>query len=97
MASYSTESAVLVALSPLAIADMLLVAWRNFKMIDELGKIYGVELGYWSRIRLLKLVFINMAAAGASELAVDVGTNMMSLSVAGKISTRAAQGIGLAC
>lgn len=95
VASYSTESAVLVALSPLAIADMLLVAWRNFKMIDELGKIYGVELGYWSRIRLLKLVFINMAAAGASELAVDVGTNMMSLSVAGKISSRAAQGIGV--
>ncbi|MFH0256804.1 YcjF family protein [Vibrio rumoiensis] len=95
VASYSTESAVLVALSPLAIADMLLVAWRNFKMIDELGKIYGVELGYWSRIRLLKLVFINMAAAGASELAVDVGTNMMSLGVAGKISTRAAQGIGV--
>lgn len=95
VANYSTESAVLVALSPLAIADMLLVAWRNFKMIDELGKIYGVELGYWSRIRLLKLVFINMAAAGASELAVDVGTNVMSLSVAGKISTRAAQGIGV--
>lgn len=95
VATYSTESAVLVAVSPLAIADMLLVAWRNFKMIDELGKIYGVELGYWSRIRLIKLVFINMAAAGASELAVDIGTNVMSLGVAGKISTRAAQGIGV--
>ncbi|WP_105902007.1 YcjF family protein [Vibrio gangliei] len=95
VATYSTESAILVAVSPLAIADMLLVAWRNFKMIDELGKIYGVELGYWSRIRLIKLVFINMAAAGASELAVDIGTNVMSLGVAGKVSTRAAQGIGV--
>lgn len=95
VATYSTEAAVLVAVSPLAIADMFLVAWRNFKMIDELGKIYGVELGYWSRIRLLKLVFINMAAAGASELIADVGMNVMSMNVAGKISTRAAQGIGI--
>ncbi|MFV0575322.1 MAG: YcjF family protein [Vibrio sp.] len=95
VASYATESAVLVALSPLAIADMLLVAWRNFKMIDDLGKIYGVELGYWSRVRLLKLVFINMAAAGASELVVDVGANVMSMNLAGKISTKAAQGIGV--
>ncbi|OEF29220.1 YcjF family protein [Vibrio rumoiensis] len=95
VATYSTEAAVLVAVSPLAIADMFLVAWRNFKMIDELGKVYGVELGYWSRIRLLKLVFINMAAAGASELIADVGMNVMSMNVAGKISTRAAQGIGV--
>lgn len=61
---YATEAAALVAISPLAIADMLLVAWRNFSMVDQLAKVYGVELGYWSRIKLFKAVLLNMALAG---------------------------------
>ncbi|WP_031813869.1 TIGR01620 family protein, partial [Vibrio parahaemolyticus] len=54
VSQHATESAALVAVSPLAAADMLLVAWRNFKMIDNLSKVYGVELGYASRIKLLR-------------------------------------------
>ncbi|NMU07759.1 YcjF family protein, partial [Vibrio parahaemolyticus] len=46
VSQHATECAALVAVSPLAAADMLLVAWRNFKMIDNLSKVYGVELGY---------------------------------------------------
>ncbi|MGD8109162.1 YcjF family protein [Vibrio sp. TRT 17S01] len=92
---HATESAALVAISPLAIADMLLVAWRNFKMIDNLAKVYGIELGYWSRLQLFKSTLINMAAAGASDLAVDVGMDLMSMDLAGKVSVRAGQGIGI--
>jgi putative membrane protein len=92
---YSAESAALVALSPLAIADMLLVVWRNLKMIEKLASLYGIELGYWSRIRLLRLVFINMAAAGASELAIDSGMDLLSSGVAAKLSARVGQGIGV--
>lgn len=92
---YATESAALVAISPLAIADMCLVAWRNFKMVDQLAQIYGVELGYWSRIRLLKAVFVNMALAGASELAIDAGMDLLSMDLAGRLSARAGQGVGV--
>ncbi|MDG3088193.1 TIGR01620 family protein [Vibrio hannami] len=95
VARLSSEAAVLVAVSPLAIADILLVAWRNFKLIDQLGEIYGVELGYWSRIKLFKLVLVNMAAAGASELAVDTSMDLLSMDLAGKVSTRVAQGFGV--
>ncbi|MBW3694842.1 TIGR01620 family protein [Vibrio sp. T187] len=95
VSQYSTESAALVAVSPLAAADMLLVAWRNFKMIDKLADIYGVELGYWSRLKLFKLVLINMAAAGASELVVDASMDLMSMDLAGKVSARAGQGLGV--
>ena len=34
---YSTESVVLVALSPIAIVDMMLMLWRNLKMINEIS------------------------------------------------------------
>ncbi len=91
----SGESALLVAASPLAIADMLLVAWRSFKMLDELAKIYGVQLGYWSRLKLFKFTLINMAAAGASEIIAEASMDLLSMDLAGKVSTRAAQGIGV--
>lgn len=92
---FATESAALVAVSPLALADMLLVAWRNFKMIDNLADLYGVELGYWSRLQLFKSVLINMAAAGASEVAIDAGMDLLSMDLAGKLSARAGQGLGV--
>ncbi|WP_117234659.1 YcjF family protein [Vibrio maerlii] len=91
----SGESALLVAASPLAIADMLLVAWRSFKMLDELAKVYGVQLGYWSRLKLFKFTLINMALAGASEIIADASIELLSMDMAGKVSTRAAQGIGV--
>lgn len=92
---YATEAATLVAISPLAIADMLLVAWRNFKMIDALADIYGVELGYWSRLKLFKLVLINMAAIGASDLVIDASMDLVSMDLARRVSARAGQGIGI--
>lgn len=95
VSQHATESAALVAISPLAIADMLLVAWRNLKMVDNLAEIYGVELGYWSRLQLFKSTLVNMAAAGASELAIDASIDLMSMDLAGKVSARAGQGLGV--
>ncbi|GLT16645.1 UPF0283 membrane protein [Vibrio zhanjiangensis] len=92
---YSTESAALVAISPLATVDMLLVAWRSFKMIESLAAIYGVQLGYVSRLALFKAILVNMALAGASELAIDASMDLLSMDLAGKISARAGQGLGV--
>ena len=95
VSQHATEAAALVALSPLAIADMLLVALRNLKMVEKLSQIYGVELGYASRVQLLRSVFVNMAVAGASELAIDASMDLMSMDLAGKVSARAGQGLGV--
>jgi len=94
VAKYSTESVVLVAVSPIAIIDMALIFWRNVKMLDELAHLYGIHLSYWSRIRLIKQVFVNMAYAGASELVADVGLEMIGADILGKVSARFAQGMG---
>ncbi|MCG3729075.1 YcjF family protein [Vibrio cincinnatiensis] len=92
---HATEAAVLVAVSPLALVDMLFVAWRNFKMIDQLAKMYGVELGYWSRLQLFKAVLVNMALAGATEVAIDASMDLLSMDLTKKISARAGQGLGV--
>ncbi len=42
---FATESAVLVAISPLAVVDMLAVLWRASRLVDGIARIYGVPVG----------------------------------------------------
>ncbi|WP_136253884.1 TIGR01620 family protein [Onishia niordana] len=95
IARMSGDTAVLVAASPLGLLDMALVAWRNLAMIDRLARLYGLELGYASRLRLFRQVLYNVAFAGSSELAGDIGMEWLSMDLAGRLSTRAAQGLGV--
>lgn len=94
VAKFSTESVVLVALSPVALIDMLIMLWRNLRMINKIAGLYGLKLGYWSRIKLIRQVFVNMVYAGASELITDFGTDMIGADLLGKLSGRLAQGLG---
>ncbi|MNE79513.1 hypothetical protein D3C80_1760050 [compost metagenome] len=73
---------------------MAFIAWRNLRLINRIATLYGIELGYYSRLRLFRLVLLNMAFAGASELVREVGMDWMSQDLAARLSTRAAQGIG---
>ncbi|MBK7171187.1 MAG: TIGR01620 family protein [Gammaproteobacteria bacterium] len=88
------DTAVMIAFSQFAAIDMLLIFWRNLRVIEDVTAAYGIELGYWGRIGLLRQVLRNMAYAGAAEVAAEVGMEMMGASITGKISTSVAQGIG---
>lgn len=90
----AAESTLMIAVSPLALVDMAFIAWRNLRLVNRIAVIYGIELGYFSRIRLFRLVLLNMAFAGASELVREVGMDWMSQDLAARFSARAAQGIG---
>ena len=91
---WSLEAAALVAISPSSLADMLLLLWRNQRMISELSRLYGVKLGYWSRIKLWRHILTNLAYAGVSELIVDMGSQWLSTELVARLSARAAQGVG---
>ncbi|MGM0525558.1 MAG: TIGR01620 family protein [Pseudomonadota bacterium] len=90
----SAEAAALVAVSPSSVADMVLLLWRSHRMMTDIARCYGIELGYWSRVRLWRQVLANLAYAGISELAVDVGTQWLSAELMTKLSARAGQGLG---
>jgi putative membrane protein len=94
IAKSSSEAMVLVALSPIALLDMLIMLSRNLRLINKISALYGLKLGYWSRIKLIKSVFINMAYAGASELIADVGAELLGADLLSKLSSRFAQGLG---
>ena len=91
---YAAESTLMIAVSPLAMVDMAFIAWRNIRMINQIARIYGIELGYFSRLRLFRGVLFNIAFAGASELVREVGLDWMSQDIRARRSARAAQGIG---
>ncbi|RUO77407.1 TIGR01620 family protein [Idiomarina seosinensis] len=90
----SAEAAALVAVSPSSVADMVLLLWRSQRMMTDIARCYGIELGYWSRVRLWRQVLTNLAYAGISELAVDFGAQWLSAELMTKLSARAGQGLG---
>lgn len=90
----AVENALIVAISPLAIVDVLMMAWRNIALVNQITRAYGMELGYFSRLKLFKMVLTNMAFAGASEIATDIGSEFFTQNLTAKFSMRAAQGIG---
>lgn len=90
----AAESTLMIAVSPLVLVDMAFIAWRNLRLINRIAMLYGIQLGYFSRLRLFRMVMMNIAFAGASELAREVGIDWMSQDLAARFSARAAQGIG---
>ncbi|QGM81278.1 TIGR01620 family protein [Otariodibacter oris] len=88
------ENMIIVAVSPLAIVDVLMMAWRNIALVNKITKVYGMELGYFSRLKLFRMVLTNMVFAGATEIMTDVGMEFFSQNLTAKLSMRAAQGMG---
>ncbi len=91
---FSSEAVVMVALSPIALLDMLLILWRNLRMVNKVSSIYGIQLGYWGRLKLMRMIFTHMIYAGTSELAVDFSAQVLGADLLTKFSTRLAQGAG---
>lgn len=90
---HAGDVTVMVAVSYFPAVDMLLVLWRQLGMVEEIARIYGVDPGYWGRIRLLRRVLRNVAFAGASEIAAEVGLEVLGAGITARLSAAAAQGV----
>lgn len=90
---FATESALLVALSPIALVDMMAVLWRGIKLIEQIGRIYGIGFGYASRIKLYRMLIKQVMFVGSAELVSDLAATALSAELLGKLSGRAAQGV----
>ena len=90
----SSQTALLVAASPLALLDILLVLWRNLKMLRDVASVYQIRPGYFGQIRLIRQILQNMIFAGATELVTELGTDWFSSELTSKLSAKLAQGLG---
>ncbi|WP_440053550.1 TIGR01620 family protein [Pseudoalteromonas sp. T1lg65] len=90
---HATTSALLVALSPMALVDMLAVLWRGVVLVEKISEHYGLKLAYRSRINLYRLLLKQMVFVGATELVSDLAATSLGAELLGKLSARSAQGL----
>lgn len=89
----ATDTSLAVAVSPFALADMLLVIWRSSRLVRELAQLYGGAIGQLRSMVLLKQLLGALLWAGGSELALDMASDVLSSELTAKISLRAGQGV----
>jgi putative membrane protein len=92
--NHAGAAGIMIAVSPFALLDMAIVLWRNIRMLNQISEAYGVRLGYWGRMSLIRKVFHTMLYAGAAEIISDAGNYALSAGLTGKLSSRVAQGMG---
>lgn len=89
----SADAAMAVAVSPFALADMLLVLWRTSKLLRQMAETYGASMGQLRSLLLIKHLFAALLWAGSSELAIDLGSDLVGAELTSKLSMRAGQGL----
>ena len=89
----SRDTAVGTALSPAAILDLLIVLWRNLKLVREVSGLYGARPGSLGSLRLLRKMLANLAVAGVTESAHHVAVEALGGTLAAALSTRVGQGV----
>jgi putative membrane protein len=89
----ATDTSLAVAISPFALADMLLVLWRSSRLVRELAQLYGGAIGQLRSMVLLKRLLAALLWAGGSELALDMASDVFGSELTAKLSARAGQGL----
>lgn len=89
----STDTSLAVAVSPFALADMVLVVWRSSRMLRALATLYGAPVGQLRSLAMLKRALSALLWAGSSELALDMASDVVGSELTAKLSARAGQGI----
>ncbi len=89
----ATDTSLAVAISPFALADMLLVIWRSSRLVRELAQLYGGAIGQLRSMLLLKRLLAALLWAGGSEIALDMASDVLGSELTAKLSARAGQGI----
>lgn len=86
---------MLVATSPWVTIDLLLVVWRNIRMMQKVAVCFGLPIGQLGRWRLARHVLRNIALAGGTEMAIGALSDSLLSGLMEKIAARVGQGIGI--
>ncbi|MDT8310393.1 MAG: TIGR01620 family protein [Methylophaga sp.] len=91
----SVHSAVLVAVSQLAIVDTLWVVWKTLKMVNQIHLHYGLRLGTLAQWRLNLRVCKVALLSYSTQAGLTLMAEKTSLGLSGKIAGSVAQGVGV--
>jgi putative membrane protein len=91
----ATGTGLLVATSPWVTVDLLLVVWRNIRMMQAVALCFGLPIGQLGRWRLARHVLRNIALAGGTEMAIGALSDSLLSGLLEKLAARIGQGIGI--
>lgn len=86
------QVALLTAVVPLALLDVMAVLWVNLRMVRALALIYGGRGGWLGSARLMRAVLVHLAAAGALAMGDDLVAPLAGGSMLSKLSRRFGEG-----
>ncbi len=86
---------MLVATSPWVTVDLLLVVWRNIRMMQKVALCFGLPIGQLGRLRLARHVLRNIALAGGTEMAIGALSDSLLSGLMEKLAARIGQGVGI--
>lgn len=86
---------LLVATSPWVTVDILLVVWRNLRMMQRIAVCYGLPISQLSSWRLARHVLRNIALAGGTEAAIGALSDNLLAGMLEKLAARVGQGVGV--
>ena len=89
------DTAVMMAFSPFASADIGLSLWRTLKMIDDISQIYGITPSLPGRIKLTNCLVRQMALTAGADLVTDQLVELMSNRLIGTLSKQAGTAFGV--
>jgi putative membrane protein len=91
---YAKENALATAISPVALFDFIFLFWRNTRMVNEIVEIYGVRAGLLGNITILRRVMEQLIFIGVAEVTEESVTVLTGQTIASKLSSSVAQGVG---
>lgn len=85
--------ALITAISPSAIVDVVFVAIENLGMLRRLATLYGGRPGFFGSLRLARLVIGHIALTGGIALGEDVIQQLIGHGLTARLSARLGEGI----
>jgi len=91
----SQQTALMTAISRIALLDLIVVLWRSLALIREIANLYGGRPGRIGLMRLARLSLHNLVYADVSQVAADMMVQAMGDRTLSVISAQAAQGFSV--
>jgi putative membrane protein len=87
------QVAMVTAVVPLALADVVTALVANLRMIRRIAEIYGGRAGLFGSWRLLKTVMVHLVATGAVAIGDDLIGSVAGGGLLSKVSRRFGEGV----
>ncbi len=87
------QVAMVTALVPLALADVVTALAASLRMIRRIAEIYGGRAGFIGSWRLTRAVFVHLVATGAVAVGDDLLEPVLGGSILSKLSRRFGEGL----